>query len=138
LGPIAEHLSFCFSDHSFKTESDPLKVLAKPIAADCEGGQFCFVDAFDETTGRQRGRILSRVRDSSLRRILHLESETTGDNQWRLTDSLSLGYRRIDTGSSDQKSWSLYEFDIKNYKNTPDWLNADHWSNPQHWDRFRW
>lgn len=32
----------------------------------------------------------------------------------------------------------LCGFDLADYKDRPDWLNAKHWANPERWDRFRW
>jgi len=135
---ITEYLASVFSSCSFVIESDPLKVLTKPVGSDHSWDLICFVDAFSEDTGLQRKQILSKVRNALTRRVLHLEMETTGSNQWQITDSLALGYRRIDTGEFKQSAWSLYEFNIANYKITPGWLNADHWSNPEHWDQYRW
>ena len=32
----------------------------------------------------------------------------------------------------------VYQFDIADYKKTPDWLNPSHWANPELWDKYRW
>lgn len=32
----------------------------------------------------------------------------------------------------------LCGFDLADYKDRPDWLNAKHWAHPERWDRFRW
>jgi len=136
--PIADYLSSGFSAHCFKTEADPVKVLNGLAGDDQPCNLICFIDAFTEMTGLLREQVLSEARNSLVCRVLHLELESSGDNQWQLTDSLALGYRRIDTGKFEQIGWSLYEFNIANYKQTPDWLNADHWSNPRQWDQYRW
>jgi hypothetical protein len=43
---------------------------------------------------------------------------------------------RADTtkGTSD---WILY-FDIRQYKETPDWLNPRNWAHPERWNKYRW
>jgi len=33
--------------------------------------------------------------------------------------------------------WILY-FDIRQYKETPDWLNPRNWAHPERWNKFRW
>ena len=53
------------------------------------------------------------------------------------TDFLALGMRQVgdDTG---RRAYALYEFDIVDYKNTPDWLNSQYWAHPELFDKFRW
>jgi hypothetical protein len=34
--------------------------------------------------------------------------------------------------------FALYSFSLRDYKTTPDWLNARHWANPERWDKDRW
>lgn len=31
-----------------------------------------------------------------------------------------------------------FEFNIADYKRTPDWLNSRYWANPQRWNKERW
>ena len=138
---IADLLTTRLSNHHFKAEPDPFNVVDAGQDRcgkldSCE--QIFFLDSFVEHSKLQRQQVLSSVRDTMACRVLHLESELIDKEPWQLTDSLSLGYRRIDSGHHRQIPWQLYEFHIANYKSTPDWLNSDHWSNPQEWDRHRW
>lgn len=32
----------------------------------------------------------------------------------------------------------LCSFDLQDYKDRPDWLNARHWAHPELWGKFRW
>lgn len=32
----------------------------------------------------------------------------------------------------------LWQFNLYDYKQLPNWLNADYWANPENWNRFRW
>ena len=105
----------------------------------------CFVDAFCGVDKWQQSETLAQARDQLIYCVLHLElkaDSSDGDHddisRWKLSDSLSLGYRRTAAGTFGQSAWELYEYNLFNYKKTPDWLNASHWSNPQHWDHFRW
>lgn len=38
--------------------------------------------------------------------------------------------------SSD--SATLWQFNLYDYKQLPNWLNADYWANPENWDKNRW
>ena len=103
----------------------------------------CFIDAFRDMDKSQQNEVLARARDLLIARVLHLEVTADshpgdGGDQWKLADSLSLGYRRLAFGTFAKSAWALYEYNVFNYKNTPDWLNAKYWSNPRNWDRFRW
>lgn len=136
---IAECLSAKLSDHRFKAESDVMSLGKSGGERRIESfEQICFLDSFAEHSKLQRQQVLSSGRDRLAGRVLHLESETKTRDPWQLTDSLSLGYRRIASGQHKQTAWQLYEFNIISYKSTPDWLNPKHWSNPQNWDRYRW
>lgn len=33
---------------------------------------------------------------------------------------------------------TLWQFNLYDYKQLPNWLNADYWANPENWDKNRW
>ncbi|MGP9514654.1 DUF6231 family protein [Psychrobacter sp. AOP5-CZ1-12] len=33
---------------------------------------------------------------------------------------------------------TLWQFNLYDYKQLPNWLNADYWANPENWDKHRW
>ena len=35
-------------------------------------------------------------------------------------------------------SATLWQFNLYDYKQLPNWLNADYWANPENWDKNRW
>lgn len=90
---------------------------------------------------------VARVRNQGSIRMIVIPSHNAdalqvADCRSWMEQLLALGFLRKDMNSSDAKnptdpSWVLY-FDIHQYKDTPDWLNARHWANPQNWNKFRW
>jgi hypothetical protein len=48
-----------------------------------------------------------------------------------LTTALALGFRRL------RQTAGLYGFDLFDYKQTPDWFNADYFAHPERWGKFR-
>ncbi|ELA08705.1 hypothetical protein MOMA_09106 [Moraxella macacae 0408225] len=38
----------------------------------------------------------------------------------------------------NQQNFNLYQFNLFDYKQLPDWLNSKFWANPENWDKFRW
>ena len=51
----------------------------------------------------------------------------------------SLGYTALplntDDNTADLISW---QFNLYDYKQRPDWLNAKYWANPENFDKYRW
>jgi hypothetical protein len=86
------------------------------------------------------GIVLSRLRDLYSRRLLALapidrEISDTMQSTWCDSDLIAYGMKLL---SSYPDGRHLYEYNILNYKNVPDWLNAKHWANPELWDKHRW
>lgn len=73
---------------------------------------------------------LARLRDLLAQRILLI----TRDEDELATRLLSLGYRILGRNSGQLAAG----FDLHDYKQCPEWLNARHWANPENWGRFRW
>lgn len=57
---------------------------------------------------------------------------------WDADELLALGLRLVKSYTYQGKPIHLYQFDIQNYKITPDWLNSRDWANPELWDKVRW
>lgn len=47
---------------------------------------------------------------------------------------------RAKSSSSDTSldSATLWQFNLYDYKQLPNWLNADYWANPENWGKSRW
>lgn len=95
------------------------------------------LEFLDKTHG---GIVLSRLRDLYSSRLLVLvptDEDIPGKAQGGWNDSEMIAYGlKLLTGYPD--GLHLYEYNILNYKNMPDWLNAKHWANPELWDKHRW
>lgn len=48
------------------------------------------------------------------------------------------GSRAIHTSSSTDSLPTLWQFNLYDYKQLPNWLNADYWANPENWGKHRW
>ena len=44
----------------------------------------------------------------------------------------------IDLSLSTASSPTLWQFNLYDYKQLPNWLNADYWANPENWGKHRW
>lgn len=85
------------------------------------------------------GIVISRLRDLYSRRLLALVPiDSNGDplqSAWRDADLIAYGMTQL---AAYPDGRHLYEYNILNYKNVPDWLNAKNWANPELWDKYRW
>ena len=71
---------------------------------------------------------LTRLRDILARKVLVLTHPTHTD---RLR---ALGFSCIE----DLNDWQFWQFNILEYKQVPDWLNAKYWANPENFGKYRW
>lgn len=55
-------------------------------------------------------------------------------------DLIAMGFSRFsqDWMTFDGVEYELWQFNLFDYKQLPDWLNSRFWANPEHWDKFRW
>ncbi|MGP5547867.1 DUF6231 family protein [Psychrobacter alimentarius] len=44
----------------------------------------------------------------------------------------------INKAISSSDSATLWQFNLYDYKQLPNWLNADYWANPENWGKNRW
>lgn len=90
-------------------------------------------DALPQLPRPQAAHVLAHLRDVS---ACYLLVALTSNSAWGQHDMLSLGLSALD--SSYRDGTQLYEFNITDYKQRPEWLNAQHWANPERWDAERW
>ncbi|MFP4639754.1 MAG: DUF6231 family protein [Guyparkeria sp.] len=72
--------------------------------------------------------LLASLRDRGNRPVIVYLHESVDDRM----KMIALGYK---ASSPDDP---VYQFDIHDYKQTPDWLNPRNWANPELWDKYRW
>ncbi len=82
--------------------------------------------------------LLARLRDVHARRLLVLVRGGAGAGVWDESALRGYGLRPAGSWGEAGGATCLYEFDLYDYKMTPDWLNAEHWAHPELWDKYRW
>lgn len=98
------------------------------------------VGIFETVDKRTGERILSRLRDVQCRQFcVALPMSSQLDRQaWGLVDMLSFGLRKVATYQHKEQTFALFKYHLRDYKKTPDWLNADNWANPEMWGKYWW
>ncbi|MCY1444032.1 hypothetical protein D3C76_1348920 [compost metagenome] len=57
---------------------------------------------------------------------------------WSDTDFYSLALQASERFKRDEQELSLFTYDLREYKQVPDWLNAKFWANPQNFGKYWW
>lgn len=57
---------------------------------------------------------------------------------WRETDFFALALQAAERFQRDGQTLTLFTYDLMDYKQAPDWLNAKFWANPQNFGKYWW
>ncbi|MEB0039773.1 DUF6231 family protein [Pseudomonas sp. MH10] len=57
---------------------------------------------------------------------------------WQDTDFYSLALQASERFARDEQVLTLYTYDLRDYKQVPDWLNAKFWANPENFGKYWW
>lgn len=82
--------------------------------------------------------LLGRLRDVYAGQVLVI-GPARPRPAWSRQVMIGLGFRAFGAttdAAGSRRPW--YQFDIVDYKTTPDWLNPRHWAHPELWDKYRW
>ncbi|WP_437882475.1 DUF6231 family protein [Pseudomonas sp. LRF_L74] len=94
------------------------------------------IDCLEHLPKRQGLELLGGIRNLNASRIAVL-----ADLQacaWQETDFFSLALQANERFSRDAQTLTLFTYDIRDYKQVPDWLNAKFWANPENFGKYWW
>lgn len=57
---------------------------------------------------------------------------------WKDTDFFALALQVSERFARDEQVISLFTYDLLEYKQAPDWLNAKFWANPENFGKYWW
>lgn len=57
---------------------------------------------------------------------------------WQDVDFYSLALQASERFQRDEQTLSLFTYDLLDYKQVPDWLNAKFWANPEMFGKYWW
>lgn len=97
-----------------------------------------FIDSSCFALDRQRLlSLIAKARDLLSSRVM-IEWELQSGQDWQEADFLALAMRRRAVTEQNGTERIYYSYDLKTYKQVPDWLNSKYWANPHMWDKARW
>lgn len=92
--------------------------------------------------------LLMRYRDLYAAHLLIALDNTLDLKAYGFTPFDILHEQSLEMNNTDQKeqpssakssaSARLWQFNLYDYKQLPNWLNADYWANPENWGKHRW
>lgn len=96
------------------------------IVADC-------LEYIPKRTGLE---LLGGLRNLNSRRLIVLvDLQAT---EWQATDFYALALHNAGEFQRDEQKLTLFSYDLLDYKQAPDWLNAKFWANPSLFGKFWW
>ncbi len=116
-------------DHIDGTSSDATAVQQRYDLA-------LIVDCLEHLPKRRGRELLGGIRNLHASRLAVLVDLEASD--WQTTEFFSLGLQIADRFQRDAQTLTLFTYDLLDYKQIPDWLNAKFWANPQMFGKYWW
>lgn len=93
-------------------------------------------DCLEHLPKRDGAQLLGGIRNLNASRLAVLVE--LGSCDWCATDFYALGLQLHAHFRKDERTLSLFTYDLLVYKQVPDWLNARFWANPQMFGKYWW
>ncbi|OEC54894.1 MULTISPECIES: DUF6231 family protein [Pseudomonadaceae] len=93
-------------------------------------------DCLEHLPKRTGLELLGGIRNLNASRIAVLVDLTACD--WQDTDFFALALQATETFQREGQVLHLFTYDLHEYKQVPDWLNAKFWANPENFGKYWW
>ena len=110
-----------------------------PLPAELAAQRFdlaLLVDCLEHLPKRTGLELLGGIRNLNSSRVAVLAD--LGACGWQETDFFALALSVSERFQREQQVLSLFTYDLREYKQVPDWLNARFWANPQNFGKYWW
>lgn len=110
-----------------------------PLPAELAAQRFdlaLVVDCLEHLSKREGLELLGGIRNLNASRIATLVD--LGACDWKDTDFFSLALQASERFQRDDQVLTLFTYDLLDYKQVPDWLNARFWANPENFGKYWW
>lgn len=93
-------------------------------------------DCLEHLPKRDGLQLLGGIRNLNASRIAVLVDLSACD--WQATDFFALALQLSARFERGEQTLTLFTYDLLEYKQVPDWLNAKFWANPQMFGKYWW
>lgn len=94
------------------------------------------VDCLEHLPRRDGLQLLGGIRNLNSSRLAVLVDLQA--SQWQETDFFSLALQAREKFQREEQTLHLFTYDLLDYKQVPDWLNAKFWANPENFGKYWW
>ncbi|UVL55226.1 DUF6231 family protein [Pseudomonas sp. B21-035] len=94
------------------------------------------VDCLEHLSKRDGLQLLGGIRNLNASRVAVLADLSACD--WQETDFFALALQASEKFQRDAQVLNLFTYDLREYKQVPDWLNAKFWANPENFGKYWW
>ncbi|MEA1604310.1 DUF6231 family protein [Pseudomonas spirodelae] len=94
------------------------------------------VDCLEHLPKRAGLELLGGIRNLNASRMAVLVDLNACD--WHETDFFALALQASECFQRDEQILNLFTYDLLDYKQVPDWLNAKFWANPENFGKYWW
>ncbi|SDL58313.1 DUF6231 family protein [Pseudomonas indica] len=94
------------------------------------------VDCLEHLPKRTGLELLGGIRNLNASRLAVLvDLQACG---WQDTDFFALAMQASERFQRGEQTLTLFTYDLRDYKQVPDWLNAKFWANPENFGKYWW
>ncbi|MEL7558158.1 DUF6231 family protein [Stutzerimonas chloritidismutans] len=115
------------------------RALAGPLPADLAARRYdlaLVADCLEHLPKRDGLQLLGGIRNLNTSRMAVLVDLNASN--WQATDFYSLALQLSGCFERGGQTVTLFTYDLLDYKQVPDWLNAKYWANPQMFGKYWW
>jgi len=94
------------------------------------------VDCLEHLPKRTALELLGGIRNLNANRIAVLVDLAASG--WSETDFYALALQASERFQRDEQVLTLFTYDLREYKQVPDWLNSRFWANPENFGKYWW
>ncbi|MCE5982292.1 DUF6231 family protein [Pseudomonas wadenswilerensis] len=94
------------------------------------------VDCLEHLPKRDGLQLLGGIRNLNTSRVAVLADLSACG--WQETDFFALALQASEKFKRDAQVLNLFTYDLREYKQVPDWLNAKFWANPENFGKYWW
>lgn len=124
-------------------EAHPNTLLAQapagPLPAELAAQRYdlaLVVDCLEHLPKRVALELLGGIRNLNASRLAVLVDLAACD--WQETDFFALALQASESFGREGQTLTLFTYDLRDYKQVPDWLNAKFWANPENFGKYWW
>ncbi|MFZ5960933.1 DUF6231 family protein [Pseudomonas knackmussii] len=112
---------------------------AGPLPADLAAKRYdlaLLADCLEHLERRDALQLVGGIRNLNSSRVAVLvDLHAAGARE---TDFYALAMQASERFQRDEQTLTLFTYDLREYKQVPDWLNAKFWANPENFGKYWW